>query len=65
MPVKALEAPEEITLSGITWHIEEATLDSAVMNNFVEGTQQIAARLVLTRKLPKPKPRPAVEQKGW
>lgn len=32
------------------WEIEETTLDSAVMNNFVSGTQHIALRVVLVRK---------------
>jgi hypothetical protein len=42
-----------VTFDGREWLIEEATLDSAVFNDFTKGEQTIAVRLVLSRQ-PKP-----------
>jgi hypothetical protein len=41
----------EVRFDRIRWNIEEATLDSAVFNNFVDNTQTITARVILQRKI--------------
>lgn len=50
VPRPTLVAGREVYFHDRLWKVEEAARASAVFNNHVDGTQTIAARLVLTRK---------------
>lgn len=49
LPLRHGEHANTLNVDGLEWNVEEVTLDSSVFNNFVDGTQTVAIRVVLSR----------------
>jgi hypothetical protein len=49
---RELRGITSITFDGITWKVEEATLESAVFNDHIKRKQTVSIRLVCERPFP-------------